>query len=224
MKFVSIAAVAAFAAMSVSPAFAATKTTVAMTGAMHAMGGMMKTCAPPPRFGGSNYCSSPKLTNTLALIEAGGGPAKFSTVTLFGVLAGPVAGPESKKLTAQYTAAGFALYVKTFDFVINDSLKIVTAAKVALPKAPVPAPADGSTYGTTGVDGKALALALYLDGVSPTKGFSVEYMLDHLVTHGIHVQVMKDIDANPELGPKADAAYHVVTLQIFKDLKGAYKL
>ena len=94
---------------------------------------------------------------------------------------------------------------------IADSLKIVTAAKVALPAAPSPNPKDG----------KALAAALYTDGVGPT-GFSVEYMLDHLVTHPVHVQVMKDIDA--KYGVPADAAYHVVTLQIFKDLKAVYGL
>jgi hypothetical protein len=42
------------------------------------------------------------------------------------------------------------------------------------------------------------------------------------VTHPVHVQVMKDIDA--KYGPGADAAYHAVTLQIFQDLKAVYGL
>ena len=200
----SIAALAAVASMlAATPAFAMQKHMGSMEGASSMAGA---------RFGGSVYKNKPKLTNTLALVEAGGGPSKFSTVTLFGVLAGPVAAPEEKKLVAQFGKAGFAQYVKTFDFVVDDSLKIVTAAKVKLPAAPSPDPKNG----------KALAAALYTDGLDPASGFNVEYMLDRLVTHPVHVRVMKDIDA--KYGAKADADYHVVTLQIFKDLKAAYKL
>ncbi len=207
-----MAAIAAVASMlAATPAFAAEK--------MDSMKGSMKGSMMAPggaRFGGTVYKNNPKLTNTLSLVLAGGYDGKgkpFSTVTAFGVLAGPVAKAEAAKLTKQFTAAGFAQYVKTFDFVIADSLKIVTAAKVALPKAPSPDPKDG----------KALAAALYTDGIDASTGaYNVEYMLDHLVTHPVHVQVMKDIDA--KFGAKADADYHVVTLQIFKDLKGAYKL
>ena len=209
----SIATLAAAAALlAVTPAFAQDSMGGSMKG--HAMSGsMMKpACPPPPRFGGSNYCNNPKLTNTLALVVAGGGPKAFSTVTLFGVLADGKAAAEKAKLIKQYGSAGFGQYVKTFDFVINDALKIVTEKKVALPNAPSPDPKNG----------KALAAALYTDGISPTAGFSVEYMLDHLVSHPIHVQVMKDIDA--KYGPKADADYHVVTLTIFKDLKAVYGL
>ncbi|GAC1302978.1 MAG: hypothetical protein NVSMB21_01540 [Vulcanimicrobiaceae bacterium] len=203
----SIAALAAVASMlAATPAFAMEKS----MGSMGSMKGASSMA--DARFGGSVYKNNPKLTNTLALVEAGGGPSNFSTVTLFGVLAGPVAAAEQKKLVAQFGKAGFAQYVKTFDFVVADSLKIVTAAKVKLPAAPSPDPTNG----------KALAAALYTDGLDPASGFNVEYMLDHLVTHPVHAQVMKDIDA--KYGAKADADYHVVTLQIFKDLKAAYKL
>lgn len=212
MILTRIAAFAAAAAMLTAPAFA--KTTVVAANGMS--GGMMmkSSCPPPPRFGGENYCNNPKLTNTLALIMAGGGGGSepFSTLKAFKVLAGPVAGPEAAKLTKQYGAKAFGQYLKTFDFVIADSLKIVTAAKVPMPKAPSPSPTDG----------KALSAALYMDGVAKDGRFSVEYMLDHLVTHPVHVQVMKDIDA--KYGLPADAAYHVVTLTIFQDLKAAYKL
>ncbi len=165
------------------------------------------------RFGGSVYTNKPNLQNTLSLVIAGGGPSNFHTTTLVKALAGPAAGPEVKKLTKQYGAAGVKQYLSVFDFVINDSLKIVTAAKVKLPASPSPSPKNG----------KALTTALYMDGVDKATGeFNVEYMLDHLVTHPVHVQVMKDIDA--KFGAKADATYHVVTLQVFKDLKAAYGL
>jgi hypothetical protein len=208
----SIAAFAAAAMLTAAPVFAKT-TVVADTmsgGSMHMA--MKPACPPPARFGGGVYCGAPKLTNTLSLIVAGGGPAKFSTVTAFGVLADGKAAAEEAKLIKMYGKPAFLQYIKTFDFVISDSLAIVTKAKVPLPKAPVPDPKNG----------KALSAALYTDGVGPMGTYSVEYMLDHLVTHPIHVQVMKDIDA--KYGLSADAAYHAVTLQIFKDLKAVYGL
>ena len=165
------------------------------------------------RFGGSVYSNNPKLTNTLELVVAGGGPAKFSTVTLVKSLAGDKADVEVASLTKKYGAATVTQFIKTFDFVIADSLKIVTAKKVKLPAKPDPDPTDG----------KALSAALYMDGVDAKTGqFNVEYMLDHLVSHPIHVQVMKDIDA--KYGSAADATYHVALLQVIKDLKAVYGL
>jgi hypothetical protein len=177
------------------------------------MGAMsMSSCPPPARFGGAVYCGAPKLTNTLALVQAGGGPKSFSTVTLFGVLAGDKASAEEAKLQQQFGKDEFAQFIKTFDFVIDDSLKIATEKGVALPAKPDPDPTDG----------KALSAALYADGIDPKGAYSVEYMLDHLVSHPIHVQVMKDIDA--KYGLAADGQYHVVLLQVMKDLKSVYGL
>jgi hypothetical protein len=167
--------------------------------------------APAARFGGSVDSGAPNLQNTLALVIAGGGPKDFSTVTLFGVLAGDKATAEEGALTQKYGAEKFGQFVKTFDFVIDDSLAIVTKAGVALPAAPSPDPKDG----------KALSLALYSDGTdAATKHFNVEYMLDHLVTHPVHVQVMKDIDA--KYGEQADADYHVILTQVMHDLAAVY--
>jgi len=162
------------------------------------------------RFGGSVYTGAPKLANTLSLVVAGGGPKNFSTVTLFGVLAGDKAKAEEDALTKEYGADRFGQFVKTFDFVIDDALKIVTEKKVALPSTPDPDPKNG----------KALAGALYMDGIDPKGGFNVEYMLDTLVTHPIHVQIMKDIDA--KYGGKADADYHIILTKVMGDLKSVY--
>lgn len=175
--------------------------------AMSSMGSMAHA-----RFGGSVYAGTPDLPLTLSMVMAGGGPAHFKTATLVGVLAGPNANAEVAKLTKQYGAAGVKEYLAVFDFVVTDSLKLATAAGVKLPSQPEPDPADG----------KALATALYKAGIDPKIGFNVEYMLDHLVSHPIHIQVMKDIDA--KFGQKADAVYHVVTLVVMQDLKKAYSL
>jgi len=168
---------------------------------------------PTARFGGSVYTGAPDLPLTLSMVVAGGGPTNFKTATLVGVLAGDNAKAEVDKLTKQYTADGVKQYLEVFDFVVTDALKRATEAGVKLPSAPAPDPKDG----------KALTTALYKAGVDPKSGtYNVEYMLDHLVSHPIHVQVMKDIDA--KFGEKADATYHVVTLVVFQDLKKAYNL
>jgi hypothetical protein len=182
--------------------------------AAQSSGSMAPMGSPPPaRFGGSTYTGAPDLPLTLSMVEAGGGPSNFKTTTLVGVLAGPNAKAEVAKLTAQYGADGVKGYLAVFDFVVADSLKLATAAGVKLPAAPDPSPKDG----------KALASALYKAGVDPKSGaYNVEYMLDHLVSHPIHVQVMKDIDA--KFGVKNDAVYHSVTLVVFQDLKKAYGL
>jgi hypothetical protein len=52
--------------------------------------------------------------------------------------------------------------------------------------------------------------------------FDVEYMLDGLVSHDIHVKVMDDIDG--KYGSKADANYHAVLTQAMTDLKAVYGL
>ena len=134
------------------------------------------------------------------------------TTALVGVLAGDKASAEVASLTKKYGAANVAQFIKTFDFVVSDSLAILTKAKIALPKTPEPDPADG----------KALSAGLYKAGVDPKGKFTVEYMLDHLVSHPVHVQVMKDIDK--KYGVEADATYHVALTQVMSALKAVYGL
>jgi hypothetical protein len=164
------------------------------------------------RFGGSVYTGSPDLPLTLSMISAGGGPSNFKTTTLVGVLAGKNADAEVAKLTQQYGADNVKMYLTVFDFVVNDAVKRATEAGVKFPSTPSPNPSDGA----------ALTAALYKAGVDPASGFNVEYMLDHLVSHPIHDQVMDDIDA--KFGKSADGVYHAVTLVVFGDLKKAYNL
>jgi hypothetical protein len=165
------------------------------------------------RFSGSCcvYNGAPALAVTLSMVEAGGGPKDFSTAMLLKRLAGPLFGAEVTKLTNQYGKDQVGQFLKTFDFVVNDSLRIVTMKKIALPSNPNPDPNDG----------KALAAALWSAGQTG-EGFNVEVMLDRAVSHPIHMQVMKDIDAKYGLG--IDAQYHAILTTAMKDLAGAYHL
>lgn len=160
----------------------------------------------------TSYAGAPELPLTLSMIVAGGGPAHFKTTTLVSVLAGSNTKAEVTKLTKQFGAANLTSFLKVFEFVVSDSLAIVKQKHIALPAKPEPSPGDG----------KALSAALYQAGVTPEGTYNVEYMLDKLVSHPIHVKVMDDIDA--KYGSKADANYHVVLTQAMLDLKAAYKL
>ncbi|MBD5634519.1 MAG: hypothetical protein IAI49_08590 [Candidatus Eremiobacteraeota bacterium] len=159
------------------------------------------------------YTGAPALPTTLSMIVAGGGPSSFDSTKLVGVLAGDKTSAEVASLQKKFGADNVTSFLTVFNFVVNDSVAKVTAAKVALPTTPNPSPTDG----------KALAAALYTLGVDPsTKAFDVEYMLDGLVTHPIHVAVMDDIDA--KYGKAADGNYHAVLTQAMMDLKSVYGL
>ncbi len=172
-----------------------------------------QTTAPKARFSdATSFVGAPSLGTTLSMVVAGGGPAKFDSVKLVGVLAGSLTEAEVKGLTAKYGADNVKSFLEVFNFVVSDALELVTKNKVALPEKPSPDPTDG----------KALSAALYKLGVGTDGKFDVEYMLDGLVTHGFHVQIMDDIDK--KFSRKADANYHVVLTQAMGDLKDAYKL
>lgn len=166
----------------------------------------------PTRFSAPGvYAGAPDLPLTLSMIEAGGGPKDFDSVKLIHVLAGNLTNAEVAKLTKEFGADKVHSFLTTFNFVVADSLRLVTKAGVVLPKTPKPSPSNG----------KALSAALWAAGQSG-KGFNVEVMLDRLVSHPIHVQVMKDIDA--KYGIAADATYHAVLRAAMQDLASAYQV
>lgn len=190
--------------------FALAAPTAAAASGMASANSMIKM--QPSRFSGPGvYTGPPALPVTLSMIVAGGGPQHFDAVKLLKVLAGKNFNAEVGKLTKQYGKTKVGNFVTVFNFVVADSLRIVTAAKVKLPSKPNPNPANG----------KALAAALWNAGVFPG-GWSVEIMLDRAVSHPVHVQVMKDIDA--KYGIAKDADYHVILATAMHDLKAAYML
>lgn len=164
----------------------------------------------PSRFSGPGvYTGPPALPVTLSMIIAGGGPSNFQTVTLVQTLAGSKANAEVASLKAKFGADKVTHFVTIFPFVVSDALKIAKAKGVALPSTPNPDPKDG----------KALAKALW-DAGQTGHSFNVEVMLDRAVSHGIHDQVMTDIDA--KYGVAQDADYHAVLNQAMHDLATVY--
>lgn len=161
----------------------------------------------------TSYRGAPDLALAVSLVVAGGGPAHFDAGKLVGVLAGPNTGAEVAKLTKQYGADNVKAFLSTFTYAINDTLKFITAHKIALPS-PSPDPADG----------KALSAALYKAGIMPDGKFDIGYMLEHVISHEGHVAIMKDMNEDPSIGPKTNAMFHVILTQAMKDLKAAYGL
>lgn len=157
------------------------------------------------------YVGKPALAVTLSMVEAGGGPKNFSYATLLKRLTGPLFNAEVQKLTRQFGAKKVGSFGTSFNFVVADALKIVTEKHIALPAKPSPNPTDG----------RALAAALWNAGQTG-RGFSVEVMLDRAVSHPIHAQIMRDIDA--KYGIAADATYHAVLNAAMHDLAHAYHL
>ena len=164
----------------------------------------------PSRFSGPGvYTGQPALAVTLSMVIAGGGPADFKTLTLVKVLAGDKTDAEVAALKKKFGDQKVTNFVTIFPFVVSDSLKIAKAKGVALPAKPNPDPKDG----------EALAGALWAAGQTG-HGFNVEVMLDRAVSHPIHEQAMKDIDA--KYGIAADADYHAVLNQAMHDLASVY--
>jgi len=158
------------------------------------------------RYGGPVYSGAPALTVTASLVQAGGGAKHFSAAKALNAIAGPkLAKAEIGKLSKQYGAKRIGTWVGVFDFAVKDALRIATAAKVKLPKGNLKGAALGATLVGAGLD---------KDGT-----FYVEYMLDKALSHGIHMQVMDDIDK--KFGPDADADYHRITNQAMVDLAHA---
>ena len=162
------------------------------------------------RFGGPVYSGPPALNVTAALVAAGGGPANYSTAAALVAMVGkPTVDAEVAKLTKQYGAANATMWLKTFDFAVDDALKIATAAGVKLP---TPDPK---------MTGKMLAGTLVSAGTASDGTFQIEFLLDKAVSHKIHVQVMNDIDKNAGFGKKADLMYHTMSNQAFYDVAQA---
>lgn len=192
------AAIAAFAAL-IAPCIASAAT-------------MPGVVMQPSRFSGPGvYTGKPALQVTLSMVMAGGGPSNFKTVRLLKTLTGDKFNAEVGKLTKQYGQQKINNFINVFQFIVSDTLKIVNEKHIALPKTPDPDPHNGP----------ALAQALWSAGQTGS-GFNVEVMLDRAVSHGIHDQVMKDIDA--KYGVAQDADYHAILNTAMHDLASVYKL
>ncbi|MEO7038536.1 MAG: hypothetical protein ABI186_00725 [Candidatus Elarobacter sp.] len=169
---------------------------------------------PMPMEQTTRYHGTPDLALTAALVEAGGGAAHFDAGRLLGVLAADNRDAEVRHLQHVYGPRHVAQFVRTFTFAIDDALRAAKRAGVALPAA-----APGRS-----ADGEQLAASLWRAGTLPNGRFDIGYMLEHLISRPIHVQIMRDINADPHYGPVVNADFHRILTTAMDDLKSAYRL
>jgi hypothetical protein len=154
---------------------------------------------------GAMYGGAPDLQVASSLVGAGGAPGSFSIVRALTFMAGPtVANAEVAKLTTQYGQRRVASYVAVQNFAVNDAVRLATAAGISFPAPHLTGNALAKQVVTLGL----------LDGT-----YYEGYMLDHVVSNKIHMQVMSDIDA--KYGTVADANYHLISDQAHYDLAQA---
>lgn len=164
----------------------------------------------PTRFSAPGvYTGVPDLPLTFSMILAGGGSEHFATVALVRILAGSKTDAEVAALKKAFGGQAVQAFVTILPFAVDDSLRIAKQKGIALPSTPNPEPQNG----------EALAGALWAAGQTG-HSFNVEVMFDRTLSHGIHLQVMKDIDAR--YGVARDADLHAVLNQTMHDLAAAY--
>jgi hypothetical protein len=156
------------------------------------------------------YTGEPDLAAGLALLLAGGGVRSFDGPKLMSTLGGDHTQAEIGSLQERYGADQVKSFLNVLTFAGGEIVRYAAADQLTWPASPVPDPGNG----------KGLTLYLYGLGVPPGGHFDVEYMLDRLFSHGVHVKVMDEIDAN--FGHAADANFHAVLSRALVDLNAAY--
>lgn len=158
-------------------------------------------------FGGAIYHGEPELAATAALVKAGGGADKFDFATaLVAMLGQDTVNKEVAKLNKQYGEQAVKTFLGGMTFAVQDALKRATEQGIKLP-----APAD--------LSGAKLAGGLVKLGTAPDGTFWSGYLFDHTISHGLHNQVMADIDA--KFGMQADATTHKILNQAMFDVAQA---
>ncbi len=158
----------------------------------------------------SVYRGFPHLHFTVAVVDAGGGATHFDAHRLLATLAGADASAENAKLIKQFGAARMAAFYSVFTFAVDDAVKHAHNMLIPLPKSPHPDPKDG----------RALATALYGAGMTPAGRYDVGYMLEELMSHQIHHNIMGDMDK--KFTPSVNADFHVILTAAMHDLRHEY--
>lgn len=176
-----------------------------------AQGGTI-TIVSPANYTQHSYRGRPDLGLTLAMVEAGGGVQHFDSMRLLQVLGGSKAPSEAAKLEHEYGKAKMAAFQQTFKFAVRDTATVLALNHMALPDRPSVSPHDG----------RSMTTDIYRDGVMPTGKFDCGYMMEHLVTHTVHIIVMHDINDARYQGPSHNANFHIILTRIIADLHRAY--
>ena len=170
------------------------------------------TITSPAMYIHNSYRGTPDLGLALAIDEAGSRRGHFDANRLFGVLAGKNADAERNRLERLYGRGKFQAFMQTWTFSGRDLEQLLRYNHVTLPSSPRVSPSDG----------KAMSIAIYHDGIMPTGKFDCGYMMEHIMSHPIHVALMHDVDMHQLYGAKHNANFHVIFTRVVLDLKNDY--
>ncbi len=159
-----------------------------------------------------SYRGKPDLGLTLALVQAGGGAGHFNSAKLFRVLTNHHPQAEMKRLQRAYGKAKVAAFMQTMTFAINDLAVLMKANHIEFPDEPSVDPHDG----------RSIVLGIYQDGIAKHRKYDCGYMMEHLMSHPLHVVLMRDINDERGHGPTHNANFHIILTRVVKDLMKYY--
>jgi hypothetical protein len=168
--------------------------------------------AMPAVAGATVYHGFPHLHLTVAVVDAGGGARHFDSRRLVERMFGSKASAENAKLTRQFGATRVASFYTVFTFAVDDALKTARHMLIPLPKSAHPDPASGAQ----------LANAMYHAGVTTSQRYDVGYMLEVLVSHQIHHDIMGDMDKR--FSPPVNGDFHLILTTAMQDVAREYSL
>lgn len=162
-------------------------------------------------YGGAIYHGAPDLQLTAALLRAGSGGPSFSVANvLIELIGADNVNIEIANLKNRYGKEAVDDFLGGLRYTINDGMQQLTRAGTTLP----PAPAD--------LQGKELARALIKAGTGPDGIFWTGRLLDTLLSHDVHVQVMTDLEAT--FGTEVDVRMHKIMNQLMADIARALSM
>ncbi len=142
------------------------------------------------------YHGPPDLKLTVDLVTAGTGPKGFDSHVLFANMYGTRAAAEAARLQARYGPAAVAGFFPLMDFTIADVVRMAKRDGVKLPAADNP------------LSPVKLDRSLYLIGHAPGGHYDVGYMIERLISHKYHHELMADL--NRHFSQTRVAAFHSV--------------
>ena len=149
------------------------------------------------------YNGAPDLKLTVDLVTAGSGPNGFDSHLLFKNMYGTSMPAEAANLTKRYGAAAVGDFFTLMDFSVADVLKMVKRDNVALPAADTP------------LSPVRLDRSILLIGHSPNGRYDVGYMLERMISHDYHHELMMDL--NSHFSQQRVATFHSVLGSVIED-------
>ena len=149
---------------------------------------------------------APNLPLTVQLVSIGETKHGYDTTKLFGFMYGSSMPAEAKHLTTTYGALPVANFFTLMNFSIDDVLKFVKRDGLKLPPA-------------TTLSRNAFDKALREAGIAPSGKYDVGYMLEGLITHKYHHELMADLFA--KYPKKEVASFHIVLSHVITDTASA---